>query len=147
MNSTKNLEKQNFKKSYIKLHTETNHWLNELVFMQDEQIFLENLLSSHFLDLSKPKFYDPTRKLINKLKEVEKLGSELVDLIHVHNKHLATLIESLQFKGIKSLKKEHKIIKKDYEIYLLNFKYIKKKIFNMIKEIMKNNKKKLLITK
>lgn len=145
MNSTNILEKKNFKKSFVKLHKETNHWLNELVFMQDEHVFLENLLSSHFLDLSKPKLYDPTRKLIIKLKEVEKLGDELADSIHIHNKHLATLIESLQFKGKRSLKKEHNFIKKDFEIYLLNFKYIKKKIFNLIKEIMKKNKKKLLI--
>jgi|GEM_PF-1714439 len=144
MNSTKILEKENFRKSFVKLHKETNHWLNELVFMQDEHVFLENLLSSHFLDLSKPKLYDPTRKLIIKLKEVEKLGNELLDSIYLHNKHLATLIESMQYKGRKSLKKEHKIIKNEFEIYSLNFKYIKKKIFNLIKDIMKN-KKKLLI--
>jgi hypothetical protein len=146
MKKVKGLKKDKVKKKLFKFHNETTKWLNELEFIQDEQIFLENLLSSHFLDLSKPKLYDSTRKLIKKLKGVENMTNELSDTLQIHNKHIATLTESLQSKGKKGLRKEHKKIKKDFEVYQLNFKYVKRKIFSNIKEIMKAHKQKLLIS-
>ena len=36
-------------------------WINELEFMNDEQIFLEHLLSTHFLDLSSEKLYETSK--------------------------------------------------------------------------------------
>ncbi len=145
MKPSDNLKKDNLKNKLLKLHDESLLWLNELEFMQDEQIFLENLLSSHFLDLSTPKLYDPTRKLIKKIKDLEKMSYELIDTIHIHNKHMATLIESLQISGKNALKKEHDQIEIDFNTVKLNFKYVKKKVFRMIKEIMKDHKQKLLL--
>jgi len=147
MKTVKDLDKEKNQKKLFKFHKQTVEWLNELDFIQDEQIFLEHLLSSHFLDLSKPKLYEPTRKVIKKLTDVEITGDELLDTIQIYNKHIATLIESLQLRDKKELKQEHKRIEKDFEIYILNFKYVKKKIFSMIKEIMKKDKQKLLINK
>jgi len=133
------------KKKLYKLHDQTMQWLNELEFLQDEQKFLENLLISHFLDLSTPKLYEPTKRVIKKLKDAEKKGDEMYDIIQTHNKHLATLMESIHLNGNKEFKKEHKQIKNNFKIYVLNFKHVKKKIFEMIKEIMKLHKQKLLL--
>lgn len=140
-------KREKIKKKLFKLHDQSATWMSEMEFMKDEQIFLEHLLSAHFLDLSTAKLYDPARKLIKKLMDVEKMGNELFDTIQLHNKHLSTLIESSKFKGKKGYKKEHKKIEKDFDTYVLNFKYVKKKIFKIIKDIMKNNKQKLLIKK
>ena len=62
------------------LHESSVSWINELEFMNDEQKFLEHLLSTHFLDLSAENLYETTRKLIRKLKEVEKPGKLANDL-------------------------------------------------------------------
>jgi len=139
------MDKEN--RSVYVLHEETMNWMNELEFMSDEQSFLEHLLGSHFLELSSSELYDATRKLIKKLKEVEKMGRSLMDTIQLHNKHMATMIESFQKEFNKSLDKEHSQIKKDFDNYALNFRYVKRKIFGIIKEIMKEHKQKLLIDK
>ena len=73
-------------KNIYTLHDESLKWINELEFISDEQIFLENLLSSHFLQLSSSEHYDAARKLIKKLKDVEKSGRDLMDTIELHNK-------------------------------------------------------------
>ena len=52
MKTTDNLKKEKMKNKLSKLHDESLIWLNELKFAHDEHIFLEHLLSSHFLDLS-----------------------------------------------------------------------------------------------
>ena len=134
-------------KSIYDFHDETLKWINELEFMSDEQVFLESLLSSHFLELSTSEHYDTTRKLIRKLKEVEKMGKEIMDSTELHNKHMATMIESFQQEFNETIEKDHERIRADVDNYIVQFKYVKKKIFAIIKEILVVHKKKLLINK
>jgi hypothetical protein len=129
----------------LKSRKEILQWINELEFIKDEQIFLEHLLGSHFLELSTPELYEPTKKLIKNLKNIENKGNELKVTIKIHKKHIASLIESTGDTQKSESKKEHKIIKGEFENYILNFKEVKKEIFDVIKEIMKTNKQKFLI--
>ena len=133
-------------KLYV-LHESSVSWINELEFMNDEQKFLEHLLSTHFLDLSAEKLYETTRKLIRKLKEVENLGVELTQEIQIHNKQIASVLEGDDNIREKDLINGHDMIQKDFESYVLKFRYVKKKIFGIIKEIMINHKQKLLINR
>jgi len=134
-------------KKYYELHDQSVQWINEIQFMTDEQVFLEHLLSSHFLELSSSKLYETTKRLIRKLKEVESLGNDLMDKIQLHNKHVGTIIENFNKEYQVNVDREHQSIKKDLDSYLLKFRYIKKKIFGIIKSIMKEHKQKLLINK
>jgi hypothetical protein len=134
-------------KKYYELHDQSVQWINEIQFMTDEQVFLEHLLSSHFLELSSSKLYETTKRLIRKLKEVETLGNDLMDKIQLHNKHVGTIIENFNKEYQVNVDREHQSIKKDLDSYLLKFRYIKKKIFGIIKAIMKEHKQKLLINK
>ena len=133
-------------KLYV-LHESSVSWINELEFMNDEQKFLEHLLSTHFLDLSAEKLYETTRKLIRKLKEVENFGDELTQEIQAHNKQIASVLEGDDNIREKDLINGHDMIQKDFESYVLKFRYVKKKIFGIIKEIMINHKQKLLINR
>lgn len=134
-------------KNVYLLHDDSLKWINELEFISDEQAFLENLLSSHFLELSSSDHYETTRKLIKKLKEVEKSGRDMMDTIELHNKQMATMIESLQLEYDQRLEAEHEKIQTDFDSYVVKFKYVKKKIFGIIKQIMLDHKQKLLINK
>jgi len=134
-------------KKYYELHDQSVEWINEIQFMADEQIFLEHLLSSHFLELSSNKLYETTKKLIRKLKEVETIGNDLMDKIQMYNSHLGKIIENFDEEIELAIEREHISIKKDLDDYLLKFRYVKKKIFGIIKEILKDHKKKLLINK
>ena len=129
------------------LHESSVAWINELEFMNDEQKFLEHLLSTHFLDLSAEKLYETTRKLIRKLQEVENMGVELTQEIQIHNKKIAAVLEGDDKIREKDLINGHDMIQKDFESYVLKFRYVKKKIFGIIKEIMVNHKQKLLINR
>lgn len=145
MITTSDFNQEKNKKKLLKSRKEILQWINELKFMQYERIFLEHLLGSHFLALSTPKLYEPTKELIRKLKKVENKGNELFVTIKIHKKHIATLIEGIGFTEKLDIKKEHNKIKKEFGNYMINFKDIKKSIFDMIKEIMKKEKQKFLI--
>ena len=134
-------------KNVYLLHDDSLKWINELEFISDEQAFLENLLSSHFLELSSSDHYETTRKLMKEIKEVEKAGRNMMDNIELHNKQMATMIESLQLEYDQRLEAEHEKIQTDFDSYVVKFKYVKKKIFGIIKQIMLDHKQKLLINK
>lgn len=138
---------ENISSKMYSLHEDSVSWINELEFMNDEQIFLEHLLSTHFLDLSAEKLYETTRKLIRKLKEVEVMGEELTQEIQVYNKKIANVLEYPNITAENQLNKNHRMIQKDFDSYSLKFRYVKKKIFGIIKEIMINHKQKLLINR
>ena len=134
-------------KELYHLHEETANWLSEMEFMKDEQMFLEHLLSTHFLDLSSSKLYEPTRKLIRRLKEVEALGTEIVEITRKHDENIGVMLENKRASRTSKLLTEHEKIKIDYDNYTLKFRYVKKKIFALIKDIMIQHKQKLLINK
>jgi len=130
-----------------KLHDSSITWISELEFMKDEEVFMEQLLSTHFLDLSTEKLYESTRKLIRKLKEVELLGEELIEKVRSHNEKIASAIENVKQNRERDLVKDHMHIGKDFENLILKYRYVKKKIFAVIKEIMIHHKQKLLLNK
>ena len=138
---------ENNKSKLYDLHNGSVSWINELEFIKDEQLFLEHLLSTHFLDLSTEKLYETTRKLIRKLKEVEQLGVDLTKEIQLHNTKIAKILEGQNETDENVLDRSHQMIQNDFESYLLKFRYVKKKIFRIIKEIMVHHKQKLLINK
>lgn len=129
------------------LHEASVARMNELEFMKDEQSFLEHLLSSHFLELSAPDLYDTTRKLIKKLKEVEHLGGDLMTEVQLFNKQIAHSLDDKKSNIEIDPFQKQRIIQTDFENYSLKFRYVKKKIFGLIKEIMITHKQKLLINK
>ena len=145
MKTTIDLNKKKNKKKLLKFRKEILDWINELEFIKDERIFLEHLLGSHFLDLSTPELYEPTKELINDLKKVENRGDELMVTIKIHKKHIVTLIESRGIFEKLDIKNEHNKIKMEFGNYMLNFRVVKKNIFYIIKEIMKKNKQKFII--
>lgn len=129
------------------LHEASILRMQELEFMKDEQSFLEHLLSSHFLELSAEDLYDTTRKLIKKLKEVERLGADLMTEVQLFDKKIAKYLEEKKPNTEEDLYQKQRIIQTDFENYSLKFRYVKKKIFGLIKEIMIAHKQKLLIKK
>ena len=147
MKTTIDFDTKKNKKKLLKFRREILQWINELEFIKDERIFLEHLLGSHFLALSTPKLYEPTKELIKELKKSENRRDELLVTIKIHKKRIAILIEDMDLLEKLEIKNEHSKIKVEFVNYIRDFKKVKKNIFDMIKEIMKKDKQKFLIKK
>ncbi|MGI9531892.1 hypothetical protein [Lutimonas sp.] len=132
-------------KTMYELHELSINYMRELEFMQDEQSFLEHLLSSHFLELSSEELFETTRKLIKKLKEVEGMGVELIDELTIFDQWMASSVHDEKDQSTTEISRKLRFFQKDFNHYVLKFKYVKKKIFSLIKEIMKSHKQKLLL--
>jgi hypothetical protein len=128
----------------VHLHEEVTEWIKELEFIQDEYDFLTHLLSSHFLELSSKDSYEAAKKKIQLLGDMNTRREELSEFINTYDKKIATLTETNHPEGLYGILKEHTAMKSDVESFVLNFKYLKKKIFRVIKDILKSQKQLLI---
>ena len=143
MKTTNDSDKEKNKEVLLKFRKEILKWINEFEFLQYERTFIEHLLGSHFLAISTPKLYEPTKELIKELKKVENKGDELFVTVRIHKKRIASLIESREL--MKEIEIEHNKIIIEFGNYVISFKEVKKNIFDMIKKIMKKDKQKFII--
>lgn len=138
------ISNQNEKKKN-ELHEQVQLWIKELDFVKDEHNFLKQLLSTHFLELSSKSSYELTKKKIELLKATEQKRKEIQAKILAHDQNIAKLFKSFKEEDLQKLIKEHDECNKEVKLLELNFKYTKKKIFRVIKDILKSHKQKLLL--
>ncbi len=138
-----NLSKK--RKNLSKLHRISQKWHAELDFIRDEQHFLEDLISTFFIDLCSVEFFPDTRKLNLKLDESIKKGNLLTLELQTHEKFLVTLLESVHLEGEQNYRKLHKKLANRIDQFVQSNKLLKSRIFSIIKNIMKQHKQKLLL--
>ncbi len=134
------------KENLFTLHTITQKCIADLEFILDEQRFLQDLLSTFFIDLCKVELLPDTRVLNQSLAESSKKCNLLILELQTHEKHLATLLESIHMKGEISYRESHKELITNFDQFVINNKSIKIRIFTIIKNIMKQHKQKLLLS-
>lgn len=134
------------KKNLYKLHHISQKWIAELEFMFDEQRFLQDLLSTFFIDLCSVELFPDTKKLDRKIIESRKIGNLLLLEIRTHDKQLATLLESIHFDGECTFRTEQKKLANKFDQFVQSNKLLKTRVFTIIKHIMKQHKQKLLLS-
>lgn len=134
-------------KSADELHIESLNWISELKFIKDEQHFLDELLKSYTLQLIKEPMYDTSHEVIAKLSKLRKEGKELLKKMINHENELLILVDGIdQLKEEKMYRFLHKTFLMEVTNYFNDYKTVKKEIFATIKQIMKTEKQKKLLT-
>ncbi len=128
------------------LHQESLNWMLELEFIKDEQRFLNELIKNHTLQLISGEMYQRSLAVVNELSKEEKEVISLLKKIKKHTNKLEILVDGIdQLNEEKKYKEDHYMWKIETSTYLDNYKDTKKKIFSLIKQIMKQEKQKRLL--
>ena len=81
-------------KSIDELHHDSRNWLSEIEFTNYEMKFLNQLLSSYYIDLLDSGYDDHIKELVDKIVIEKKSGNALSKLIVEHEKILSDLIQT-----------------------------------------------------
>ncbi len=128
------------------LHEASLNWLSELKFIKDEQHFLDELIENYTLQLISKKIFDRSKKVVNDLANKRKNIDPLLKRIINHCNTLTILVDGEdQPAEEKQYKEDHRLLLIEVSDYLNNYKDIKRKIFELIKTIMKQSKQKRLL--
>lgn len=133
-------------KNLFKLHTISQRWVADLTFLNDENSFLQDLINLHFLDLCNYEMLPITRKLSARVAAAIKKNNLLIIQIQTHEKQLATLFESDHFKGESDFRVAQKKLANSFDQHVQSNKLLKNRVFAIIKDIMKQQKRKRLLT-
>ncbi len=128
-------------RSIEELHEDTLNCISELRFTKDEQQFLEDLILNHTMGLLAGESYELSRNVITRLtKSRNKLGPLLKKLMS-HNNELQCLLDEINnIEEMEDFKKLHNQLMSEFIGYNSKFKKVKKQIFKLIKQILKERK-------
>lgn len=133
-------------KNADELHVESLNWISELKFIKDEQYFLDDLLKSYTLQLIKEPKFDESNKVIAKLSTIRKEGEELLKKMINHENELLILVDGIdQIKEEKKYRFLHSKYLLEVTNYFNDYKEVKKEIYSIIKQIMKEEKQRRLL--
>ena len=129
--------------SVEQMHEQAKEWVSEVLFIIDEQIFLDHLLIEHFMELSTSSLKTTSQELIERLKKNKSQAKELKNLIQNHNNQLYILLDQVdQPFEEQEVKLAHNTLIKQLNSFFHDFNEIKKNIFIVILDIMKHDKQK-----
>ncbi len=124
-------------KSIEELHHDSRNWLSEIEFINYEMKFLNNLLSSYYIDLLESGYDKHIKELVNKIVIEKKSGNALSKLILEHEKILSDLIQTNSVISNKNYLETHKKFEIEIIIFIGRYKELKTEIFRLIERIMK----------
>ncbi|MCK5402187.1 MAG: hypothetical protein KAJ28_11190 [Flavobacteriaceae bacterium] len=128
------------------MHEASKKWLSELSFINDEQHFFENLIKSYTLQLIDSQNFSKSKEIIENLNTLQKENNAFIEAIKIHENKLQIMVdEKFQYKEEKVYKNEHRKLIVNVSKYLKEYRELKRRLFEIIKFVMKKEKQKYLL--
>ena len=128
------------------MHEHTKGWVSELAFVGDEQLFLNELIKSHTLELLEFEQFDSSKELVDDLLDLEfKLG-DLVKKVEKHKNQLEIIVDDVdQIEMEKAYRKTHQNLSVLIGHYILEYRAVKAGIFKLLSSVLKKGKQNRLL--
>lgn len=140
------------KKNYVEwlspeeMHDMSIQWFSELMFIKDEQFFLNNLIKSYTIQLTDKEVFEKSKELVTALLEAEKEVVSLMKKVQVHNNQLEIMVDDVdQLKMEKAYKATHNKLLLAVNAYGNRYRTIKERLFKLVSKVMKLDKQKRLL--
>lgn len=128
------------------LHKDTLICTSQLLFVKDELGFLSELIKEYTIDLISEKIFEQSKTIASELVQLKKELKPLISKIENHKNDLQMLLDDIELPNeLEEYKKLHYKLMFEAIAQNAKFKTLKKKIFSLIKDIMKINKSKRLL--
>lgn len=128
------------------MHEASMLWFSELKFIRDEQIFLNNLVTSYTLQLIDANIFEDSKKIIDDLQHAEKDIVPLFKQVQAHENQLEIMVDDVdQLKMEKAYIKTHEDLQIAIHDYSQRYRDIKERLFKLLSSVMKKEKQKRLL--
>jgi hypothetical protein len=124
------------------LYALTEQWKNNLDFQLFEIEFLQNLIETYFVKLLVQQNLDELRELQRDLYQAKNQSKRLLQNIEVHKRHIVKIIDEPFTFDASLFRTEHELLEDDTSEFLKMHKTMKITTFNMVKDILQDEKPK-----
>lgn len=133
-------------KSPDEMHQTSLEWISELKFVEDEQMFLNDLVKSYTLQITSLGIFEESRILITAISNSELEVGLLLKKVQVHENQLSIMLDDVdQPKMEKAYTETHRGLIFTIDKYLTEYRRLKGSLFKMISKIMRKEKQKRLL--
>ncbi len=137
---------QNREKSIEELHNDSIVWISEINFIRDEIRFLEHLLKANYIDCLSAGLYKKIETLVNQMSFERVAGKTLEIVIKEQEAILSNLIKTNSVLSNKNYLDNHRKLEFEMDSFVAKYKQIKKQIFKIIENVMKQKEQKKLLS-
>lgn len=123
-----------------KLHFDTQKWKSAFFLMDDELVFIEQLLHSYVFEPNTPNLFERLQDYIERLKLINSDKTNMQKLIIQHENNLGGSIECKNSKSDEDVHLEHEKLKANVANCLQQFQILKSEIFNYAGGILKRRR-------
>ncbi|AVI49695.1 hypothetical protein C5O00_00345 [Pukyongia salina] len=128
------------------LHEDTVNCISELQFIKDEIQFLSDLIKSHTLELLGKNAFSESKELAVELSEYKKTIKVLLTKLKTHSNVLETLIDDIDIPDEEDdYKTAHYQLMFETVGFISSFKKLKRRVFQLIKIVLKEKKQRKLL--
>lgn len=128
------------------MHEASMRWFSELKFIRDEQLFLNNLVTTYTLPLSAPNIFEESKQVIDQLQKAEIDIVPLFKKVQAHENQLEMMVDDVdQPKMEKAYLETHKELLIAINRYTVRYREIKERLFKVVSSILKQSKQKRLL--
>jgi len=128
------------------LHEDSITCISELRFAKDELKFLNDLIASHTLELLSENLYKTSKELMDQIGKMRKGLKPLIKNMVKHSNNLELLLDDVEIPDEDDdYKIAHYNLMFEAVSFLSKFKKLKRRVFRLIKAILKENKKRKLL--
>ncbi|MBT8273994.1 MAG: hypothetical protein KJO77_09320 [Bacteroidia bacterium] len=128
------------------MHKASRKWLSELQFICDEQLFFDDLIKSYTLQLIDSKHFETSKKIVEKLSELQKRNENLINVVKIHENELEIMVDGIDQPNEEEMyKQKHRDMIVLMSEYFNEYRMLKKRLFDLIKKIIKDEKQKRLL--
>lgn len=123
-----------------KFHLETQKWKSSFLLMNDELLFIEQLLHSYVFEPNTPNLFERLQDYLERLKHIKSDKTNMQKLIVQHENNLGGSIECKNNKFDEDVHVEHEKLKANVANCLQKFQILKSEIFNYAGGILKRRR-------
>ena len=122
------------------LHWETQQWKSDLQFVQDEVMFIEQLLQSYVFEPNTPNLFERLQDYLARLNTFKEERQSVVKVLAKHENELGGMWECKDVDCNGSYRKSHEDIRETVNNLKKKFSALKSEIFNYAGGILKKRK-------
>lgn len=133
--------------SWDELHAITKHWQSNNDFYHYEINFLKKLIDKYFIWMTKKENIAQVRKLVLQLGTLDERHRDIGDAIFKHLNHIALYLENSFSHDEQLFRFEHSVLLQRIEEFNIEFRNVKKEIFEISEKVLDHKKLQLLLEK
>ncbi len=133
--------------NWHELYVLTEHWKSDLMFYKDDLMFLDKLIDTHVLWISKEEDLEQVRAIEKSIVETNNKCIILLERVQLHLTHLANLIDNPFTYDAQKFRNEHQQLEDDFTAFLKIFRTNRKEVFEITEHLIESDKLIRLLTK